>query len=62
MHKHTDKKENYIFPIYIYGNSDRIGWKVIYEEGFLIYEEKSKYLTIYEEVVSHIAPDPFSIP
>ncbi len=34
-------------------------------KGFLIYEEMRKYLTIYEEAVSHIrydfAPDPFCI-
>ncbi len=30
-------------------------------KGFLIYEERGKYLTIYEEAVSHIAPDPVSI-
>jgi hypothetical protein len=27
---------------------------VIFEEGFLIYEEMRKYLTKYEEAVSHI--------
>jgi hypothetical protein len=45
------------------GNSDGIGCKVIYEEGFQIYEEMRKYLTIYEEAVSHIdfATDPFWI-
>jgi hypothetical protein len=40
------------FP-HIQGNSDGIGCKVIYEEGFLIYEEMRKYLDIYEEGVSH---------
>jgi hypothetical protein len=31
-----------------------VAYKVIYEEGFLIYEEMCKYLLIYEEAVSHI--------
>ncbi len=28
--------------------------QVIYEEGFLVYEEMRKCLTIYEEAISHI--------
>ncbi len=34
-------------------------------KGFLIYEEMRKYLTIYEEALSHIydfAPDPSECP
>ncbi len=36
--------------------SDGISWKVINEEGIpnIHYEEMRKYLTIYEEAVSHI--------
>ncbi len=46
------KKRN--FP-QIWGNSDGIGCKVIYEEGgFLIYEEMRKYFTIYEKGASPI--------
>jgi hypothetical protein len=30
------------------------GEKVIYEEGFLIYEENRKFFPIYEEAGSHI--------
>ncbi len=38
-----------------------IRWKVIYEEGFLIYEEMGKCLTLYDETVIHMdfASDPF---
>jgi hypothetical protein len=46
----TDKKKRKFSS----GNSDGSGCKVIYEEGFLIYEEMRKYLVIYEEAVSHI--------
>jgi hypothetical protein len=35
-------------------NSEGSCCKVIYEEGFLLYEEMRKYLVIYEEAVSHI--------
>jgi hypothetical protein len=38
--QYTDKKENKIFLI---RNSDRIGCKVIYEEGLPNYEEIHKY-------------------
>jgi len=50
--KFTDKNENKFSP-YI----QKFRWnrcKVIYEEVFLIYEDMRKYLTIYEEAVSHI--------
>ncbi len=45
----SDKKENEIFLIY-QGAVAR-SYK---RKGFLIYEEMQKYLTIYEEAVSHI--------
>jgi hypothetical protein len=53
MLKHTEKKENNIFPIYkkIQMGS---GAKSYMRKGFLIYEEMGKYLTIYEETASHI--------
>ncbi len=40
----------------MYGNSDGIGCKVIYEEGLsnTVYEKIRKYLTTYEEAVSNI--------
>ncbi len=48
-----DKKENQIFLIYkeIYDGAIA---KSYMRKGFLIYEEVRKYLTIYEEAVSHI--------
>ncbi len=49
----TDKKENQIFLTYK-ENLDWSSCKVIYEEGLPVYEEMRKYLTIYEEAVSHI--------
>jgi hypothetical protein len=46
------KKENKIFPIYkdIQGSVA----KTYMRKGFLIYEKMRKYLTKYEEAVSHI--------
>jgi hypothetical protein len=51
--KYTDKKENQIFLIYreIQNEADA---KLYIRKGFLICEEMCKYLTIYEEAVSHI--------
>jgi hypothetical protein len=37
----------------MYGNSDRIGFKVIYEEGLPNEMRKYEYLTKYEKAVSH---------
>jgi hypothetical protein len=52
---HTDKKEKKIFLIFmeIQLRSDA---KSYMRKGFLIYEDEEmrKYLTIYEEAVSHI--------
>jgi hypothetical protein len=50
---HTDKKANKIFLLY---KEIQIGAvaKSNKRKGFLIYEEMRKYLTIYEEAVSHI--------
>ncbi len=46
--KYTDKKEKKIFLRYVL-------YKEIYEvKSFLIYEERRKYLVIYEEAVFHI--------
>jgi hypothetical protein len=55
MHKHTDKKENNIFPIYYMEIQMGSGAKSFMRKCFLIYEEMGKYLTIYtyEEAVSH---------
>ncbi len=49
----TDKKEKEIFLIY---KEIQIGAvsKSYMRKGFLMYEEMRKYLTIYEEAVSHI--------
>ncbi len=46
---YTGKKENEIFFIY-----REIQIRGYMRKGFLIYEEMRKYLTIYEEAVSHI--------
>jgi hypothetical protein len=54
---YTDKREKEIFLIYIGGHSVGIGCKVIsycMRKGFLTYKDMRKYLTIYEEAVSHI--------
>jgi len=50
---YTDKKENEIFLIY---KEIQIGSvaKSYMRKVFLIHEEMRKYLTIYEEAVSHI--------
>jgi hypothetical protein len=50
---YTDKKENQIFLIYKTIQNRTVA-KSYMREGFLIYEEMRKYLTIYEEAVSHI--------
>ncbi len=49
----TDKKENKIFLICKEIQSGAVA-KSYMSKGFQIYEEKPKYLTINEEVVSHI--------
>ncbi len=53
LYPNTDKKEKKIFLKYkeIQMGS---GAKSYMRKGFLIYEEMRKYLTTYEEVVSHI--------
>jgi hypothetical protein len=48
MLSYTDKKESYIFLIYKEIQNGFVA------KGFLFYEEMRKYLTIYEEAVSHI--------
>jgi hypothetical protein len=54
VHIHlTDKKENQIFLIYKEIQNGAVA-KSYMKKGFLIYEEMRKYLTIYEEAVSHI--------
>jgi hypothetical protein len=50
---YTDIKEKDIFLIYKEVQMGSVGKSYI-RKGFLIYEEMLKYLTIYEEVVSHI--------
>jgi hypothetical protein len=50
---YTYKKENEIFLIYREIQSG-LGAKPYLRNGFRIYEEMCKYLTIYEEAVSHI--------
>ncbi len=49
----TDKKENEIF---LKCKEIQMGLvaKSYMRQGFLIYEEMRKYLTIYEDAVSHI--------
>ncbi len=49
---HIDKKENQIFLI-CKEIQNRAVAKSYMRKGFLIYEEMRKYLTIYEEAVSH---------
>jgi hypothetical protein len=49
----TDKKENSIFLIVKEFQNGAVA-KSYMRKGFLIYEEMCKYLTIYEEAVSHI--------
>ncbi len=50
---HTDKKENQICPIYKEIQSGAVA-KSNMRKGFVLYEEMRKYLTKYEEAVSHI--------
>jgi hypothetical protein len=50
---YTEKKENQIFIIYKEIQNEAVA-KSYMRKGFLIYEEMSNYLTIYEEAVSHI--------
>jgi hypothetical protein len=45
------KKENEIFLIY---KEIQMVAKSYIRKGFLIYEKMRKYLTIYEEAISHI--------
>jgi hypothetical protein len=49
----TDKKENQIFLIYKEIQMGAVEKSYI-RRGFLIYEEMSKYLVIFEEAISHI--------
>jgi hypothetical protein len=57
---YTNKKENIIFLIYkeIQMGS---GAKSFMRKGFLVYEEISKYFTIYGEAVLHPIPPNFLI-
>jgi hypothetical protein len=48
----TDKKEKKIFLIYKEIQNGGVA-KSYMIKGFLIYKEMHKYLTIYEEAVSH---------
>ncbi len=50
---YTDKKENKIFLIYKEIQNGAVA-KSYMRKGFLMYEEMRKYLTIYEEAVSHM--------
>ncbi len=50
---YTDKKENKLFLIYQEMQMGS-GAKSYMGKSFLIYEEMCKYLTIYEEALSHI--------
>ncbi len=47
------KKENQMLFIYKEIHNEAVA-KSYMRKGFLIYEEMRKYLTIYEEAVSHI--------
>jgi hypothetical protein len=49
----TDKKENQIFRIVKEIQNGAVA-KSYVRNGLLIYEEMCKYITIYEEAVSHI--------
>jgi hypothetical protein len=49
----TDKKENQIFLICKDIKNGAVA-KSYMRKGFLIYEEMRKYLTVYEETVSHM--------
>jgi hypothetical protein len=50
---YTDKKGKKIFLIYKENQMGSVA-KSYMRKGFLIYEEWRKYLTIYEEAVSHL--------
>ncbi len=50
---YTDKKENQTFLIYKEIQNGAVA-KSYMRNGFLIYAEMRKYLTIYEEAVSHM--------
>jgi hypothetical protein len=55
MGRYTDKKEKKIVLIYCIKKIQMgPGAKSYMRKGFLIYEETHKYLSIYEEAVSHI--------
>jgi hypothetical protein len=49
----TDKKENQIFRIVKEIQNGAVA-KSYLRNGLLIYEEMCKYITIYEEAISHI--------
>jgi hypothetical protein len=49
----SDKKKTNIFLIYKEIQMGSVA-KLYMRRGFLLYEEMRKYLTIYEEAVSHI--------
>jgi hypothetical protein len=59
---YTDKKEKKIFLIYKEIQNRAVA-KSYMRKGFLIYEERSKYLTIYERplVMNDFATAPFRI-
>jgi hypothetical protein len=50
---YTDKKANKLFLVYQEMQMGS-GAKSYMRKGFLIYEEMCKYLTIYDEDLSHI--------
>jgi hypothetical protein len=50
---YTDKKEYKIFLIYKEVQNGAVA-KSYTRKGCLIYEEMAKYLTMYEEAISHI--------
>ncbi len=51
--RYTDKKENLFFFIYKEIHNGAVA-KSYKRNGFILYEGMRKYLTIYEEAVSHI--------
>jgi hypothetical protein len=54
MASYTDKKRNFLIHIRIKEIQMGSVAKSYMRKGFLIYEEMSKYLTIFEKPVSHI--------
>jgi hypothetical protein len=54
---YTDKKENKSFLIYKEFRAVGAVAKSCMRKGFLIYDEMLKYLTIFEEAVSHTEYD-----